>query len=622
MSLDAIAIAAVADELRRTVLGGRAQKVVQADELTFGLELYAQRQRRWLLLSADPERARVHLAGEKLGRAGELVSPLLLLLRKHLRRARLLRVEQPGLERILSLTFGPSRLPPAEEEDEDDGDVGPELSPGSGADVTLIIEAIGRYSNLVLVDAEGVILDSAKRVTAEINRYRVVLPRRPYVPPPPQDKLSPFDLSSADLQARLAAAPPKTAAWQVLVTGYAGISPQLAREAVHRAAGRASLLAGEVPDVPAIVLRLRELLAPIRNGVWERNGAWEPSFALSCGGCASATEGERVVAFAPYLLTQYPEVRRTESISAAIETYYSQVARFRPVDQAREAAQRALAPRRGAAARKLESLERALEGGHKADRLRRCGEAILSHVADLPRGQTLLVSDGLEVELDPSLTPVENAQAYFKRYRKAKAALEGVPFLIEETQHQLDYLDQAAAYLALAENVDQVRAIQRELSERAPAKPGRSGAGKVRAGQRKQKGKENRDRGALGGIGRYTSGDGLEILVGRTGRQNDAVTFEHAGPDDVWLHARGVPGAHVVVRSGGGPVPERTIRDAAQLAAAFSASRGATTVPVDWTRRRLVRRVRDRYPGLVTYTGERTIHVSPEIPPDVQKHSS
>jgi len=610
--LDAIAVAAIADELKRLVLGGRVQKVVQADELTFGIELYAHHERRWLLLSADPQHARVHLAGEKVGRAGELVSPLLLLLRKHLRHTRLLGVEQPGLERVLALTFGPGR-PPGEPDNADEQEPASPPAQDGHPGVTLIIEAIGRYSNLVLVDARGVILDSAKRVTPEINRYRVVLPRHPYVPPPPQDKQPADRIAAADLAARLQAAPAKTAAWQVLVAGYSGVSPQLAREAVHRATGRAGALAGEVASAETLAGSLRELLAP------RATGDWRPSVVR---------EGGRVVAFAPYLLTQHRDARPAEMFSAAIDAYYAQVECFRPVDQARDAAMKALAGRREAANRKLESLRRALEGGQKAEQLRRSGEAILAHLADIRRGQTTLAADGLEIQLDPSLTPVENSQACFKRYRKAKAALAGVPALLEETRLYVEYLDQAAAHLALAETVEQVRAVQRDLTPQTPAPRAESGQ-EVRSapcrgkpqGKHGRKGASPAAKPSAVGIARHLSGDGIEILVGRTGRQNDAVTFEDARPDDVWLHARGVPGAHVVVRCGPGEVPERTLREAAQLAAHYSASRGATTVPVDWTRRRLVRRIREGLPGLVSYVGERTLHVRPEVPAEVQQVS-
>ena len=611
MSFDSVAIAAVADELRHLVVGGRVQKVVQAGELTLGVELYARRRRHWLLLSADAQHARVHLADERLGRASDLVSPLLLLLRKHLRHAYLLDATQPAFERVLALTFGPRSLACAQ--DEADGTVvPPDLARHGDPTVTLIIEAIGRYSNLILVDAQGTILDSLKRVPPELNRYRVILPRRPYVPPPPQQKWRALDVAPADLEPLLRGAPAKTPAWRVLVESYAGVSPQLAREVVYRATGRTETSADDVPCGKALACRLQELLSSATSG------RWEPSVAF---------EGGTAVAFAPYLLTQHADVREVPSISVAVATYYSRVERYRPVDQARMAAQKTVARRREAAARKLESLEKALEGGQRAERYRLRGEAILAHLHDLRRGQATLIADGLEVELDPGLMPADNAQAYFRRYRKAKAALAGVPTLVEETRLYLDYLDQVSAHLALAETVDHVHAIQREVA--ADRERGRSGGRRndpitvgaerpAAKGTRPGRGWRREGRSSVLGASRYVSSDGLEILVGRTNRQNEAVTFDQARPEDVWLHARGVPGAHVVVRSGGSEVPERTLREAAQLAAYYSASRGATSVAVDWTRRRQVRRLREGLPGLVSYVGERTLHVSPELPATVQ----
>ncbi len=582
MSVDSITMSAVADELRRTVLGGRVQRVVQAGATTYALEIYAQHRRRWLLLSGDPEHARVHLSSEKVGRADERVSPLLLLFRKHLRRARLVEVEQPDFERCLRLAF--AHGPVQQDQAEDDGEGIGEGSPGPG--VTVIIETIGRYSNVVLVGADGVVLEAAKRVTSEINRYRVVLPKQPYVQPPPQDKASLAVLDADDLAGRLAAAPASATAAQALVAAYAGLSPQLAREAVHRASGRANVGATEV-DPAAVVDSLRGILASRETGEWAPSVVWQAG---------------RIVAFAPYRLTQFEgqpdrEVRTVESIGEALEVYYSQVAQVRPVDQARQVAKRSLVGRRESLVRKAESLERALEGGQKADLLRSYGEAILAHLPEIRRGQDRLVADGLEVPLDPALTAVENSQRQFKRYRKARAALAGVPTLLAETRLGIDFLDQALAHLDLADTPDQVRAVQREVSGK------RQGDGKASRSGRRAPARPDRRGEALSGVERYFTSDGLEVLVGRSGRQNDAVTFELARPEDIWLHARGVPGAHVILRSGAAEPSQTSLIEAAAIAAHFSTARGATSVPVDWTHRRNVRRIREALPGLVSFVG-------------------
>ena len=609
MSFDSIAIAAVSDELRATVVDGRVQKIVQADENTFGLELYSGHERRWLLLDASPQSPRAHLSQDKVGRA-EMTTPLLLLMRKHLRGARLVAVEQPDFERTLHLvfaTFGGTT-----------GDDGERqiISLDDAPRVRLIIEAIGRYSNVALVDGRGQVLECAKRVTSEINRYRVVLPRHAYVPPPPQEKSPLAALSIEDLAARIAAAPPKTAAQQLLVGAYAGLSPQLAREAVFRATGRATTTAGEVDSTVATEAIVAELSGILRA---RETGEWSPSVARRDGA---------VFAFAPYRLTQHEgaagaEVFDVASVSAAIESFYAQRERFRPVDQAREVARRPLAAKLAAAAKKRDSLELALASGQRAEEMRLRGETILAHIHEMTRGLRSLNRDGVEVELNPGLSASENAQAYFKRYRKAKAALAGVPALLEDTRLYLAYLGEAAAHLDLAETPEQVRAVQREFNIRDVRASGRGGVPPAKRAAPKgatRGGRRSRDVGpSLAGLTRYVASDGAEILVGRSGRLNDWVTFDLAGPDDVWLHARGVPGAHVILRAFGATPSDATLAAAAQLAAWYSASRDATTVPVDFTRRRQVRRIREALPGLVNYTGERTIAARPEVPASVQR---
>lgn len=725
MSFDSICVAAVAAELRREMLGGRVQKIIQADELTIGIELYAEHRRRWLLISADPNSPRVHLSEERLGRAGDRVSPLLLLLRKHLRPSRLTAIEQPGLERVLRLTF--FQPPPTVGDDESQGDrpaadrlaqgrprLGP--SPSFGTSVTLIIEAIGRYSNLVLVESASqaggagagleseTVLDAAKRVSAEVNRYRVVLPKHLYVPPPPQSKFALADLDSSKVAELLRAVPTKTTAAQVLVASYAGVSPQLAREAAYRAAGRAAQPAGEA-DADRLTDSLRDLLLPLMTGDWRPSVAVErraksdladatrageaspaaPKSGESLGAEQSKTGSEaddpaevpirgpaepetdsqdvtgialppgQIVAFAPYELTQFSataglSVVPVGSISRAIDLFFAQSGRFRPVDQAREAALKSLAPKRESARRKIDSLNLALAGGYRAESLRRSGEAILGALADIRRGQSLLVVEGLEVALNPALSAVENSQVYFRRYKKSKAALAGVPTLLAETRLFADFLEQAAAHLAQAETVDDVRAVRSELagasrvagrSGRASVKQHDASTGRPEGGAAVSGRGRNTSRGGGRGAGgrgaggrdsrgsrrepplppaaRYLSTEGVELLVGKSGRQNDAVTFDQARPDDIWLHARGVAGAHVIARVAGGPLSEFSLREAAALAAFNSASRGATTVLVDWTLRRNVHRIREALPGLVSYVGEKTLHVVPEVPAGMRR---
>ncbi len=561
---------AVADELRANILGGRVQKVLLLDDLSMGMEVYAHGERRYLLASAHPEHARLHLAGEKLRRGVEKPSPLLLLLRKHVRGGRIASIEQPPFERVLHI-----------------GVRHPE------GDTTLVVEVMGRYSNIVLVAEEGVILECIKRVGPEMSRYRTILPQQFYVPPPPQSKLDPTDVTELRLRDILTSASsvepsdasPESPIWRALVANIGGVSPLMSREVVYRAMGDAEAAISQVVKISPLLEAFQEMLMP----VWEHR--WQP--------CVVKGE-DRLVAFAPYPLTQYGDWEEVESISQAVDAYYGQKVGEGAYAAAKRIAREAIVQARERVRKRQEALERSRVSQAQVEELRLKGEMILAYAHDIEPGQRELTApvgpDGppLLIELDPTISPVENAQRCFGKYRKAKSAAQEIPALLQQAKLEMHYLDQLETDLDLAVNRPEIREVEASLAE----------AGYVREERRKQK------------VGRsqplaVDSQDGLLILVGKNSRQNEEVTFRRAAPDDLWLHARGVPGAHVIVKTGGREVPEATLKQAAQLAAYYSQARGSARVAVDYTERRYVRPVKGAAPGLVTYTQQKTIQVVP-----------
>jgi predicted ribosome quality control (RQC) complex YloA/Tae2 family protein len=593
MTFDGLTLAAMAVELRYKLTDARVQKVVQPDALTIALETYGNHERRWLLLSADPQRPRVYVVDEKPGRGVETPSPLLLLLRKHVEGLRIGDIVQPPGERILSFAFVSYPMTRSNVETEQASSTLDQIAGSEGdraprVHFRLIIEAISQYSNLILVDADGTVLDAARRVSAEQNRYRVTLPRHPYVPPPAQSKRTLAEADAAACRAVLAEAGSGGSVWQAFVAGFAGIGPLAAREIAFRALGDTK---ARIPADPRLVDDLGERLAravaeitqPVVEGRFEASIAWD---------------GDAIVAFAPYPLTHLVQWEARPNLSAAADGYYRQIQGIRAVDVARRAVQAAIAADRSLAERKRESLLRALEGTARADELRLRGDLLLTYGTSVPKGASRFHADGVEIELDPRLSAVENAQSYFRRYHKAKAALREVPALLEETELRLRYLDEVAALADLAETVDAVRALRAEI--RPDAKP------PARQGKRRPVRRPGE------GVLRLRASDGAEILIGRSAQQNHDVTFELARPDDVWLHARGCPGAHVIVRVNGGAPSHRTIEEAAALAGYFSVNRESGKVAVDWTRRKFVRRLGKGTPGLVSYSGEQTVMVRPE----------
>ena len=567
MNLDALTVAAVVDELRRTLLGGRVQHVLVPAPLSAGLEVFRDGRRHHLLASADPRGARLHLVDSKLSRGVEHDTPLLLLLRKYVRKGVITAIEQPELERIVVLSI--TKYPAGRKEVADDDD------PPEERRCELIVELIGSRANLILVADDNVILDAAKRVAGDM-RGRSIQPRAVYtLPARPAGRLDPRAATAAGVEEALARPGDRAKALAAL---FAGVSPQLAREALSRA----ETVGGQGQSMAArVAAELRRLY----------HEPYDPSLAY---------DGDRPIAFAPYRMTQFADVRPVETISRALETFYALAEQLTGHAQRRARIAAHLRDLQQKYARQREALERELARAEALDTLRWEGEMIYGYIHSITPGQAVLDVEGRAIRLDPEKTAVENAQVRFREYDKAKGALAGVPERLAATAKQAAYLDEMLALLELADDFEAIATIERELAEQGLL--GR---------------KDARPKGPRGGPLRLRSSEGATILVGRSAGQNEQVTFEHARPDDLWLHARDAPGAHVVIRTDG-PVGDATIREAAGLAAYFSKARGATAAEVIVCERRHVRKVAGGPPGLVTIRNERSIRVPPLAPDRLQ----
>jgi predicted ribosome quality control (RQC) complex YloA/Tae2 family protein len=564
MYFDTLTVTAIADELRADLLGGRVQHVVLPDDLSVALEIYRQGQRRYLLASADAQYARVHLVAEKPRRGVEAESPLLLMLRKYVRGGHLINIIQPPWERVLHFQF--------------------EHPEGN---TTLVVETMGRHSNIMLLDADKTVLEAVKRVTPDMSRVRPIRPQLSYALPPPQDKTPPDQLTAEGLSRSIEDASPGDQLWRTLLRQVLGLSPLSAREVVYRVTGqaRAVVSAGLAPA--RLVEAIRELTQPVETG------AWQPS---------SVVQGGLIRAYAPYPLTQYDDYILLDSMNAAVHTYYAQEIGRDAYAEARRSAREPIDAARERLERRLRSLERSRVDADEVARLRQSGELILGYQWQIEPGQEVLEMayeiDGepLRIELDPGLSAVENAQAYFEQYGKAKRAAQQVPRRMAQAKLQLEYLDQLETDLALAETRPDIDAVYQALVESGFAR---------QPTQHKPSGRSEPIRAEAGDF---------TIWIGRNARQNEIVTFQKAAKDDLWLHARGVPGAHVVIKRAGQDIPAEVVQRAAQWAAHQSAARGNAHVDVDVTRVRSVRRIKGGAPGQVVYTDETTLNVEPRAP--------
>ena len=566
MYFDALTMACVVDELRDQILGGRVQQVLLIDKLSVGLEIYAQHQRQYLLASAHAQMARVHLAAEKLRRGVDKETGLLLLLRKYIRGAILSSISQPPYERILCLEFD---------------------HPEFGC-TQLMIEIMGRHSNVILVDAADQVLDAVKRVTPQMSSKRPILPNTPYTPPPPQDKLAPSELTEYRLRLILEAPDPKTQVWQALVRGLRGMSPLLAREISYRALGQARAPIAQVKRLTPLLEAMGELLAPLEHH------QWQPTIVR---------DDNQPVVYGPYPVTHRGTPEAMPSLSMAIDAFVQAQASADPYAAAKRPVREAIARARSRLERQRQALQRSLHKAKKADLWRQWGEWILAYAHTIHPGQTELLADTgqgepLAIPLDPAQTPADNAQTYFARYRKAQRAAEAGPARLQKVQFALRDLDQLETDLELASSRPEIEEVRAALIE----------AGHLQTKKRKAP-KPGRSQPLS-----LTSPDGIGILIGRNSRQNDQVTFRLATGDHWWFHVRGAPGSHVIVRSEQDTLPPDTVQRAAELAAYFSRYRDEAEVQVDYTRRRYVRRIPKAAPGLVTYQREQSIRVRPRGP--------
>ncbi len=572
MYLDAFTISALVDEFMDTLVGGRIQDSVDVDESSMGLEIYANHRRQYLYLSAGSQHPRVHVVPDKLRRGTPKPSQLGLLFRRYVEGGSIEHVSQPEWERILQFDID-----------------GPE-----GA-VSIIIEPMERRANLILAQ-NGIVLDCARRVGANENRFRVTLPAHPYVLPPPQiGKVDPSQVTLDDIEAMFAQnEDPKRKTHQVLTSRMLGMSPLLAREIVFRAGGDSEQKSAQA-NSEAIKHALDAVVRPLAKR------SFTPGIVENARG---------VQAYSVYPIQHLEGWKAVESVSEAITRFYTAPVGEDAYNAGKQPVREALQEALTKLSAKLESLRRSLKDESEREILKQSGELILAYQYALAPGQTELRAQydtdqpEMVVRIDPELSPLENAQKYFDKYNRAKRALDDVPDLIESTEADLAWLKQLETDLELAANWPEIDEVQQALQSRGywRGKPVAKIAGGNKSAPLKLITKDN-----------------FVIWVGRNSRQNEIVTFERGSPMDTWLHARGGPGAHVIIKFDGRAIPDNVLDQAAALAAYYSANKNEARVIVDVTERRHVRKLKGGAVGMVTYRNEITRTVQPRSEHEFEK---
>lgn len=577
MPLDALCLSGVVHELQNALSGAKIDKIYQPGRDEVVLALRAPAGNVKLLLSANPSHPRAHLT--QISRENPDKPPMFcMLLRKHLSGARLLELVQPPMERVVDL-----RLEALDEL-------------GNRVERRLVLEAMGRHSNLILLDGEGRIMDCLRRVDSDMSARRQVLPGLFYRLPPAQEKLDPSSLDRAALESALAAAPEESQADKWLLDTFGGLSPLICRELAFRAGGATDARLHQMGEGGRS--RLLDELEGLLRSVQENS--FTPVMLEKEGHPSDFT-------FQP--ISQYgPAVSCVPfpSFSALLDRFYEQRENQERVRQRGQDLIRSVTNARDRAARKIGLQEQELAATRDRERLRQFGDIITSNLHAMEKGMSRLTAADfydpecpqIHIPLDPLLTPQQNAAKYYKEYNKAKTAESILALQLEKGRRDLDYLNSVLEAIALAEGERDLQEIRQELTDtgylRRPSKA--------------------RDRGkrVASKPMEFRSSSGLRISVGKNNTQNDLLTTKQAFKSDLWFHTQKIHGSHVILWTEGGQPDLTSIQEAAQLAAWFSQGRESGKVAVDYTPVKYVKKPGGARPGMVVYTTYETAYVAPD----------
>lgn len=572
-TFDGLILAAVISELRKLLPGGRVQHIRQHNSTDVTIELRQPGHTFLLYLSADARFPRIHLTSYP-----QPVPPspplFCMTLRKHLEGSRLKSVEQVGFDRIAILTFART----------DQGDR------------VLILEIMGKHSNLILTDEPGRIIAAAKHIGPSVSRYRQVLPGREYVPPP---YLSKINLTSPEAIEEIRQAIQHIASQSLdpqavqtqLVEMLSGFGPFLAGEIVARARADGTVDSN----------RLLEELIGLRETIIHE--AYEPVIVTD-------SLGNTLMAY-PIPVVQFPPQQQhtRQSINTALDAVYRSLIPKFELDTTKREIITTIRKTIDTKKHAQKSLERTLSESANAERYRQIGELILASLHNIPKGAKVVTLPDyfdpdmptIEVELDEKLTPQQNAERYFKRYQKLRDAGQNAQERLKNITSEIATLEQSLEFAEAATTIPELEQLKTRLAEQGLL---------IKTQPQKT---ELEDELNAHHIKRIITDDGWEILYGETAEANDYLTQKIAAPNDTWLHARSVKGAHVIIKSANRQTnpPRHILIQAAMIAAMNSDAKHSRLIPVDYTQKKYVRKPRGAPPGYVVYRNEKTIDVCP-----------
>lgn len=584
MAFDGLVISNLVHELNQTILNTKISKIAQPenDELLFTLKGSGGQFR--LAMSASASLPFLYLT------SGNKPSPLTapnfcMVLRKHIANGRIVRIYQPHMERIIHFDI---------EHLDDMGDL---------CTKTLIVELMGKHSNIIFVNSDGMIIDSIKHVSAMMSSLREVLPGRTYcIPATQEEKLNPLKVTEQDFMESVLNKPASIA--KAIYTSFTGISPVIANEICYRAS-----IDG---DMPVESLGADEKKHLYNNFNWMvedvKNNSYCPNIIY---------RGKEPVDFSCFILTEYTkepsgsgaqntgsyEIVKYTSISEVLEQYYATRNIYTRIRQKSADLRRIVTTALERNRKKYQLQEKQLKDTDKRDKYKVYGELIHTYGYGLEEGAKKLealnyyTNEMITIPLDETLSPMENAQKYFDKYNKLKRTYEALTGLIEETRREIDHLESIATSLDIALTEDDLVQIKEELIEYGYIKRKRS--------DKKAKIKSKPFH--------YLSSDGYHIYVGKNNYQNDELTFKFATGNDWWFHAKGMPGSHVIVKANNEELPDRVFEEAGMLAGFYSKGRENDKIEIDYLQKKNVKKPNGSAPGFVVYYTNYSLTIHPDI---------
>lgn len=576
MPLDGVVVRNIVYELNGRLINGRIDKITQPEEDEIIMTIRSSGENYKLLLSSSATYPRIHLTGSS--KQSPINAPLFcMVLRKHLSGGRIVKIEQYNLDRIVKIFVeGYDEL-------------------GNLSNKVLIIEIMGRHSNIILVnEGTGSVIDSIKHISPDMSSFRQVLPGLTYKLPPMQDKMEPLSFSTSEFEKRLNQAPDVSKLGKFLSSAINGINIFAAREICYNSGLDEDVSISSL-DVNSRAVLVETLKAFTDNIV---KGEFLPCLYY---------DDNMLYDFYSFNLNylKHLKIEERTSISHAIEEFYFGKDKYDRLKQRSSDILKIVNTNLDRCLKKLSIQEEKLLECKGKDRWKIYGDLIMSNLYSLQKGDSSAKvvnfydenQELIEIPLDIMLSPSQNAQRYYKKYNKEKTAETMVLEQKKENLSEIEYLENQLVNINNCTEENEIEEIRSELISMGYIKKNRKTASK--------KVKQSKPL-------HYLSSDGTHIYVGKNNVQNDFLTTKFAEPQDIWLHTKNIPGSHVIIKRGQEPVSDEALLEGANLAAFYSKARNSSSVPVDYTERKNVKKPSGAKPGMVIYYTNKTVYVTPD----------